>query len=1171
MSGAGRSITDADGLVFRLTIISSYSKLSDINLPSKRSNHGMFSALNYSLQKSITERNATDKSSMNWQNNTAHHGIRDNHSRGNVADFLAEKMVTGSKLSVVSAYFTIYAYEALSGQLDQIDHLNFLFGEPRFIASLDPEMTDKKSFRIEDEGLELANRLRQKEIARRCAEWIRDKVDIRSVRQANLLHGKLYHIDDGKREHALLGSSNFTRSGLGLSALPNIELNLIVDGDRDRADLKQWFDEIWNDGKLVADVKKEVLRYLEQLYANHAPEFIYFKTLYHIFERFLSGQETDAALFDQTAIVDTEIWKALFDFQKDGVKGAIHKINAHNGCILADSVGLGKTYSALAIIKYYELRNHRVLVLCPKKLRDNWTVYLAQNNSELNPFLKDRFAYTVLSHTDLSRDSGRVDGIDLATLNWGNFDLIVIDESHNFRNNTKGRCDEEGKLIKKSRYERLMEDIIKTGVKTKALLLSATPVNNDLKDLRNQIYFVAEGRDTAFSQSFGIQSIKETLAVAQKTFMEWARRSGERDARDLMERLSAGFFTLLDELTIARSRKHIQKYYQASITRIGQFPKRRKPESVFSEIDLKGRFPSYDKLNDEIDNYQLSIFKPSRYVLEAFKPLYEDRRVQNFSQEKREKFLIGMMKVNFLKRLESSVRSFAITMERTVAKIEALEERLRRFQQHQAQAAEDIQPDLFAEPAEEDEELAQAFQVGAKLKYRMEHMDVAAWLSDLATDKQQLSLLADAAQAVDAARDAKLAELKRRIEHKARHPSVNALGEENRKVIVFCAFADTAAYLYEELEDWSRHTLGVHIALVSGGARPDRSTFGKSEFAHILANFAPRAKQRAKMKSMPQEGEIDILIATDCISEGQNLQDCDTLINYDIHWNPVRIIQRFGRIDRIGSPNHEIQLVNFWPTPDLNKYINLKNRVEARMALVDIAATAEDNILQAEDLQGLAREDMRYRDRQLVRLKDEVLDLEDFNESVALNEFTLDDFRMDLSGYIKENRNSLEEAPFGLHALTPPPAEYQDIKPGVIYCLKQRNDADGNETVNPLQPYFLVYIRDDGEVRYNFTAPRQILEIFRLLCQGKTEPYGKLCALFDAETHGGQEMSRYSALLDKAVTAIARHFERKNAGKLFSGRGGKLLDSQSAVKAATDFDLITWLVIKAFRHVQTNG
>ena len=1089
-------------------------------------------------------------------------GIRDNYGRGKVADFLAEKISDNSVLSVVSAYFTIYAYEALGDRLDRVDTLRFLFGEPRFISTLDPEKTDKKSFKIEDEGLELANRLQQKEIARRCAEWIRDKVEIRSIRQTNLLHGKLYHIHDGHREHAILGSSNFTLRGLGLSATPNIELNLIVDSDRDRADLKAWFDDIWADDKLVADVKEDVLRYLSQLYVNHPPEFIYFKTLFHVFEKFLSGQAADASLFDKTAIVDTEIWKALFGFQKDGAKGAIHKINAHNGCILADSVGLGKTYTALAVIKYYELRNLRVLVLCPKKLRDNWTVYLAQNNSELNPFLKDRFAYTVLSHTDLSRETGKVDGVDLAALNWGNFDLIVIDESHNFRNNTKGKRDEDGNVIRKSRYERLMQDIIQAGVKTKVMLLSATPVNNDLKDLRNQIYFVTEDIDTAFSQSFGIHSIKETLGTAQKTFMEWAMSSGEKVAQNLMDRLPAGFFTLLDELTIARSRKHIQRYYRASLDAIGQFPKRKKPESVFSEIDLKGRFLSYDRLNDEISNYQLSLFKPSKHVRPEFKAQYEVRNILNFSQENREKFLIGMMKVNFLKRLESSVHSFAITMERTVSKIEDLENRLRQFQEHQELAAEDVQPDLFVDPEDEDEELAQAFQVGSKLKYKMEHLDVDAWLQELATDKQQLTRLANDAKAVTAERDSKLADLRKIIETKVRHPTTNNNGEENRKIIVFCAFADTAAYLYENLEDWARSTLSVHIALVSGGAKPNRTTFGQAEFTQILTNFSPRAKQRAKMKTMPQDSEIDILIATDCISEGQNLQDCDLLANYDIHWNPVRIIQRFGRIDRIGSQNKEIQLINFWPTPDLNKYINLKNRVEARMALVDISATAEDNILQSGELQELIKDDMRYRDKQLMRLKDEVLDLEDFNESVSINEFTLDDFRMELATYIEANKAKLEEAPFGLYAVAPSHPEFQFIQPGAIYCLKQRIEASGNEAVNPLQPYFLVYIRDDGEVRYNFTSPKQVLEIFRAVSQGKVEPYAQLCELFDAETKDGEDMSQYSGLLDRAVTAIAAQFERKNAGNLFAGRGGKLTDAGKQVKSAGDFELITWLVIK---------
>lgn len=628
-----------------------------------------------------------------------------------------------------------------------------------------------------------------------------------------------------------------------------------------------------------------------------------------------------------------------------------------------------------------------------------------------------------------------------------------------------------------------------------------------------------------------------------------------------MESLSAGFFTLLDELTIARSRKHIKKYYAESLHQIGHFPKRNKPRSIFSEIDLKERFLTYDQLNDQIENYQLSLYNPSRYVLPEHKASYDRRQVQNFSQETRERFLIGMMKVNFLKRLESSVHSFATTMERTVVKIEELEERLHAFQAHEQSDPEQLLSDLFASVEEDDEDMVEAFQVGKKLKYDLRHLDVDQWLGDLQRDRQQLKLLEEAAKAVDGKRDAKLAKLKGLIEEKVKYPSVNQRGELNRKVIVFCAFADTAVYLYEELVTWALEHLKVHIALVSGGTGGNRTTLDKPDFSRILANFSPRAKGRALMQSMPQDEEIDILIATDCISEGQNLQDCDYLINYDIHWNPVRIIQRFGRIDRIGSQNDTIQLVNFWPTPDLNKYINLKNRVEARMALADVAATAEDNVLQAADLESLISEDLHYRDRQLMRLKEEVLDLEDFNENVALNEFTLADFRMELIKYIESNRKKLERAPMGLYAVVPPHAEHKVIQPGVIYCLRQRVRAEGNDAVNPLQPYFLVYIRNDGNVRFNFSSPKQVLEVFRAVCQGQDEVYKVLCELFDQQTENGNEMSRYKNLLDKAVKAIAAQFARKNAGNLFTGRGGKLLPAHNVVKETADFDLVSWLVI----------
>lgn len=1098
-------------------------------------------------------------------------GLRDNHTRGSVADFLRAKIQTDSKLSIVSAYFTIYAFDALKDELERIEHLNFLFGEPSFVNRLDPSKTEKKAFIIDSAGLELANKLQQKRVAKECADWIDRKVDIKTIKQSNLLHGKMYHIANGGVEDAILGSSNFTVRGLGLgSSGNNIELNLIVDGNRDRQELKQWFDEIWSNDDLVKDVKKEVLAYLRQLYENHTPEFIYYKTLYHIFEKFLGDAgKTDADL-RKTSLFETDIWKALFEFQKDGVKGAINKILRHNGCIIADSVGLGKTYEALAVMKYFELKNERVLVLCPKKLRDNWTVY--RSNSLLNPFVDDRFRYDVVSHTDLSRETGYSGDINLATLNWGNYDLIVIDESHNFRNNTPGKKDEEGNIISKSRYQRLMDDIIKTGIRTKVLLLSATPVNNNLKDLRNQLYFLTENKDDAFAETIGVGSLKETLANAQKAFSHWAKKqTHERKTSELLDKLNAAFFKLLDELTIARSRKHIQKYYKATIEQLGGFPKREKPISLYPEIDLQGRFLSYDKLNDEIAAYKLALFNPSRFVLTDHKADYEKQGAFPFSQADREHFLIGMMKVNFLKRLESSVKSFEITMERTIAKIEGLEKKIKNFQSMPKQNPDSEELEL--DDPGHDEELEEAMQVGGKLKFRLDHLRLDGddgWLKALQRDKDQLLTLFNAARSVSPKDDAKLAELKKLIVAKLKKPTTTKLGEPNKKILVFTAFADTASYLYDSLLDWAHKELGIHMALVCGGGNI-RTTFGESAFDQILTNFSPHAKKRAKIPSMPQHGEIDLLIATDCISEGQNLQDCDYLVNYDIHWNPVRIIQRFGRIDRIGSINHAVHLVNFWPTEDLNKYINLKNRVEARMALVDLSATFEDNVLKNEEIEDIISDDLRYRDKQLLRLKDEVLDIEDLGDSVSLTEFTLDDFRLELLKYIESNKQALEDAPFGLYTCVPPHPDYKVIGPGVIFCFRQEGHREGapdakpepSESINPLHPYFLVYVLDDGNVRFGFAHPKQILDIYRILCSGKAEAYSQLCNLFDQETNHGNAMAAYDTLLQKAVNSLSSTFRKRAASGLQSSRGFVLPNAQEQIHEKTDLELVTWLVIKS--------
>ncbi len=1110
--------------------------------------------------------------------------IRDNRKRGTVGDFLKEHIKSESDLAIVSAYFTIYAYHQLKPELESINHLDFLFGEPTFLKSIDPAKTNKRDFIIEDDRIvvPIENRLAQKSIARECSDWIKNKVSIKSMVKPNFLHGKMYHVNQKSGvEKAIVGSSNFTVNGLGLGGSPNIELNMLVDNDRDRADLKAWFNELWNDDTgLVENVKEQVLKYLEQLYVENEPEFIYFKTLFHLFENYLDEQQKGGLLTEQTGFFDSEIWNMLYEFQKDGVKGAINKIQKHNGCIIADSVGLGKTFEALAVIKYFELLNYRVLVLCPKKLSNNWTIYQASQNNILNPFKKDKFNYTVLYHTDLGRETGRTqaNGIDLENFNWGAYDLVVIDESHNFRSNPMEKRKDDG-TIKMNRAKWLMEKIIRDGLKTKVLLLSATPVNNNLKDLRNQIYLITEGRNDAMFESTRIKDIAIVLKNAQKLFTNWAdpKKNKDRNIKQLIERLDSSFFKLLDELTIARSRKHIKNFYNVE-QEIGKFPTRAKPISIYSSIDLQNKFYTYDQLNKIILQYKLSVFNPSAYILEDKKQNYEELAATSgglaFKQADREHFLIGMMKVNYLKRLESSIESFEISMDRTIRKIEKLEEKIKEFKkqklQTQVEDLEVMEPD--EDELEENANDLEQWQVGKKLKFDLADLDLDLWLKDLEADRQALSQLYNFAVAVTPDRDAKLKELKQLIRNKI----ISPINGNNKKVLVFTAFADTARYLYDHLERWAQQDLGLNIAMVAGSE--SKTTFGRNEYLNILTNFSPVSKNRHLMDSMPQDGEIDLLIATDCISEGQNLQDCDYLINYDIHWNPVRIIQRFGRIDRLGSTNDTIQLVNFWPTKDLDNYINLKGRVEARMALVDVTASADDNVLATNQISELIEDDLKYRNKQLMKLKEEVLDLEDMDETISLTDFTLDDFRIELLSYIEGNRQKLQDAPFGLYAVVPSPsarnsnyidltqfseAERGIIKPGVVFCLKQKGDTSGNEEVNPLQPYFLVYIRDDGQVRFNYTHAKHILEIYRLMCSGKTKPFEELCEDFNTETGNGEEMSKYTKLLEQAINEISRVFNKRSSRKIAgTDRGALLIPKSKRINEMNNFELVTWLVIK---------
>ncbi len=1073
--------------------------------------------------------------------------IRDNNIYGTVADFLRDKIQDGSDLSIVSAYFTIYAFDKLRDELTGIKGLRFLFGEPSFIH-IDPDKTESKAFQLTESGLKLQNYLPQKEVARACADWIEEKVEIRSVRKSNFLHGKMYYIENGNSEDAIIGSSNFTVRGLGLSETANnIELNLEVDSKSDCADLKTWFDNLW-ESEQVEDVKAQVLQTLKNAYQDKDPEFIYYKTLYHLFENILADASDTQFAEANPSFLQTEIWQKLYAFQKHGVQACLQKLKAHNGCIIADSVGLGKTYEALAIIKYFELRNANVLVLCPKKLENNWTLYPIHFRRRRNPLKADRFRYNVLAHTDLSRDSGESNGIDLAQHEWDGYDLVVIDESHNFRN-------------RGARYEKLMEEVIQSGSKTQVLMLSATPVNNRLTDLANQICLITEDRDDAFRKT-GIPSIRGTLNAAQTRFDTWTAETEQlpekpQQHENLAESLNADFFALLDRLTIARSRTHVLNFYDNAIEEIGRFPERKPPKSIFPEIDLQGKFPTYQTISNQIDGYRLAIFNPSRYIRQECRHHYGERLLQQ-----REFNLIGMMKVNFLKRLESSVHSFASTLERTIENIKERESEIQEFLSTTPSVVSESGFDPFAETTEEygeDAELQAGVQAGKNQTYLYKHIDLDAWLADLRDDRTQLDKIYKIAQNITSDRDAKLEQLKQLIATKGQNPTKNREQKENRKILVFTAFADTANYLYDNLYEWAKETLNIESAVVTGGA--SRTELVRNDFDEILTNFSPISKERED--ELP---EIDLLIATDCISEGQNLQDCDYLINYDIHWNPVRIIQRFGRIDRIGSRNKKVHLVNFWPTPELDEYINLKPRVEARMALVNLTATGDDDLLSLTQKESMEQV-WTHRDEQLRRMQTDILDFEDIEEQLNLNQFTLDDFRAQLLNYLRQNEAKLRDAPLGLYAVTAPlthdgvPVK---IKPGVIFCLKQtsagENSEDG-EKLNPIHPYYLVHISDDGEISIGFTNPKRILERFSMLCVEKTNPDQNLCNYFNEETDNGNDMTIYEMLLDAALNSIRETYNRKVNDQLDASADALLPNADSQITEKTEFELVTWLVI----------
>ncbi len=941
---------------------------------------------------------------------------------------------------------------------------------------------------------------------------------------------------------ALLGAFAFTTDGLGLAPGNPLSLIQASENAEEAGLLSQWFDTQWSALDKATDAKATLVAELRRIAGHRDPLLVYALFLHHLF-RDRDGQlDEDAIVKSATGIRNTVVWKKLFKFQRDGVVGAIDKLNRFGGCIIADSVGLGKTFEALAIIKYHELRNDRVLVLCPKRLRDNWTLYKA--NDRRNTLASDRFNYDVLNHTDLSREGGLSGDIDLSHVNWGNYDLVVIDESHNFRNKKTPQAGGE------TRYDRLMRKIIREGVKTRVLMLSATPVNNRMADLRNQIVFATEGDDTALREH-GIGSIDGTTRLAQKQFNRWLDLDeSERTPARLVEMLGFDYFTLLDALTIARSRKHIERYYGLAET--GRFPDRLKPINIKADADLRGAFPPIRDINLEIRRLNLAAYAPLRYVLSHKQEAY-DRKYSTevkggtgfFRQVDREESLIHLLRVNLLKRMESSVVSFALTVERQLRDVEAT---LRRIEAE----AEDLE-EIDIDDVDIEDPAFESLLVGRKVKVLLKDVDLVRWKQDLVEDRNRLATLLGTAREIASERDAKLAALREVIANKRHHP----INDGNRKVIVFTAFADTARYLYEQLAPWAKADLGLDSALVTGtGSNQTTLPTLRRDLASILTAFAPRAKERPE--ELASEGDLDLLIATDCISEGQNLQDCDWLVNYDIHWNPVRIIQRFGRIDRIGSPNDRIQLVNFWPNMELEEYINLEQRVSGRMVLLDISATGEENLIEQQS--GNQMNDLEYRRKQLLKLQDAVIDLEDLSTGVSIADLTLTDFRIDLAEFRKAHPGALEAQPLGTFAvITTGEAE---IPPGIVFCLRAEGGAATRipERAYPLAPHYLIHVGDDGVVLLPYPQAKQILDRLKRLCLGRDLPDAGACARFDRATKDGEDMRHAQRLLAAAVASVVGKSEERAVASLFTPGGTHALAGEFA--GTDDFEVVTYLVVR---------
>lgn len=1026
----------------------------------------------------------------------------------------------GCKISIVNDKLTLSVFSILSKNLKNVKEINLILRNSSVLFHKE-EMEREFEIDIKDAlyntyDIKQKNTLEHFEKARQMYDFIENNVSIRKVNKDFVVRGNVLIIDD---EFMISGSSS-----LEMNYRNNREINFdtMIQGTENIEQirgLKTAFETLWYDPIKTSEYKQEVLQSLSYVFKDHSAEFMYYFTLNELF-----GSQLDLSIErldrDPTNFKQSKIWKALFNFQKDCVWSAIQKLNKYGGCIIADSVGLGKTFEALAVIKYYEMRMDNVLVLTPAKLYDNWMSFKGAYTDSL---IGEDFNYKIMFHTDLNRVRGESkSGYDISRFDWSRYDLVVIDESHNFRNRTEKEIDEEGF----TRYQRLLEEVIKKK-KTKVLLLSATPVNNSLVDLKNQISLITADNDGAFC-SEGIQSVSNTLRIASTIVNSWDKMPN-RNKAELFDKLPSDFYKLLEILSISRSRKHITTYYQTN--EIGTFPDKLKPDTFTPDIDVQKKLLKVEDTNELLECLKLSLYTPMQYIKSEYKQYYRDlyktvhKGKDTFFQEDRELYSKGMHRFNLFKRLESSVFAFGETIRRLLEKINKNIEILSRVETYE------FNNDTMDDDGE---------SLDYKLDIKVAHLRKADYIEDLEYDKEILDLVYnDIKKVLETNRDEKIAKLREIIANKVKTTPYNV---GNKKVLIFSAFADTATYIFERIKDLLTE-LDVAGACVVGSGNPQvfNIKITNPTFGDVLRRFSP------KSKGISFDKEIDIVIGTDCISEGQNLQDCDCVINYDINWNPVTLIQRFGRIDRIGSKNMQIKMINFFPNMELNEYLNLEKRVKNKMLLTNLASTGGEDFLNPE------LNDIDFRRRQLERLKNEVIDIDEASDNISLTDLNMNEYLYELSQYVKTNKE-LKETPKGVFSIT------DDANAnGVIFCFKHTENVSKPKNDSSLYPYYLVYVDNQGKIKVGNDSPRNLLKKYRSMTLGKNEPNKKLIESFMKETKNTKDMSFYSSLLNKAIASI-QGTESKKAEQTIFDFGGYQNNFDCAI--TEDFELISFLIVK---------